>query len=253
MTPTQALATFLRIDRAGAKIVFAGLGVFAAAQLVIVAWGLDIRSGALAGLYVVLFGLLLLVFRHIISDRTLRAVVSWAVVLLAIACAVALFLSDLLQDYHVLPPPRCLIYFWSTCDWSTTSAAARLPNNWLDGLLRLFLIALCWVALPSAAISYGGKYLQGTVPRTEKTGSIAYGIGALGCASLLFIHLKHTPYSFLSTSEIGLPTSIVIASSLFTLALTFFVFLLFSFVRRMADENKKHDEIINRLSQGHRQ
>jgi hypothetical protein len=114
MSPILAFSQLLRVEPRTGRILLAGLAVVAVAAIAF-AWGVDIYSAGIAGLYVVLLGVIILVIQSVIDDPRLKAILSWFFVCFFIASVLTLFVSVVFQDKGWLPSPKCLIHFWNDC------------------------------------------------------------------------------------------------------------------------------------------
>lgn len=116
MSPIAILERLLSIDRNAARVVFAGLGVLAAAAI---AASFKIGGDVLfdLGALVLGFGAVLGVLAFILKDGALKAVVGWIVVLAGMTYGATVFAAGVIPGLVVPPlnPVDCIVKFWVPC------------------------------------------------------------------------------------------------------------------------------------------
>jgi hypothetical protein len=131
VSPGDLLIELVSTDKILAKIVMSGLAVFAAVAM-IKTWGIDAAGGALIGIYVVGFGVGLIVIRRVISNRSLMKVFSWFLTTLVMAFMSVLFLAVVFPQRAYswgISTASCLVRPWGSCAAvSRDVAEAALPG-----------------------------------------------------------------------------------------------------------------------------
>lgn len=116
MSPIAILERLLSIDRNAARVVFAGLGVLAAAAI---AASFKIGRDVLLdlGALVLGFGAVLGVLAFVLKDGALKATVGWFVVLAGMTYGATVFAAGVIPGLVVPPlnPVDCIVKFWVPC------------------------------------------------------------------------------------------------------------------------------------------
>ena len=101
MTPTKILAQLLKLDERAATIIFYGLGVMAAAAIVMT-FKMDPNQLMKVGFMIIGFSVLVLVLRNI--KGVLASIVTWAVTLTVLGIAAAFLVQSLTRPALLSPP-----------------------------------------------------------------------------------------------------------------------------------------------------
>lgn len=121
LSPVAAFEKLYGMDKDAARFLAGGIGVFAAAAIVL-SFGIDIRTMLLVGFYVV--GLALLMVVVVQLPKVLRMLLGTFLTMLIIAVVTLFFVSAVTEP----PWPKatyCLAQFWVPCNQAAAAVAAR--------------------------------------------------------------------------------------------------------------------------------
>lgn len=107
MNPTDALSQTLKINPAAARIISAGLGVLAAAAILI-SWGSDLDDLRIGALYVLAFAALVTLLACIARNNRMTTVISW-ILIAAFGLFVVGLVGSVIRVPPSLPPTPCYL------------------------------------------------------------------------------------------------------------------------------------------------
>ncbi|MDJ0929915.1 hypothetical protein [Breoghania sp.] len=122
MTPIDILTTTFKADKRFILPIMAGLAALAAATI-FMSWAVDLDSAMIAGIYILAFGLVLILIRQILSNALQQMVLSWFVLIIVMAYTECLFVAAIMPTLNILPPAICLIKAWNPCESNLKIAA----------------------------------------------------------------------------------------------------------------------------------
>jgi hypothetical protein len=159
MTPVAALQQLYGMDKEAARFLAGGIGVFAAAAVVL-SFGIDLQTMLLVGLYVVGLALLMVVVVHL--PLILRLVLGTFLTLLIIAVVTLFFISAVTTPAWP-KPSYCLAKFWLPCAEATAGVVERNAstlNARVDVPPRIPAASDSTKAGPDAAVQPTRVYIQ---------------------------------------------------------------------------------------------
>ena len=107
MNPTDALAQTLKINPAAAKLISAGLGVLAAAAILI-SWGSNLNDLRIGAIYVLVFAAVVTLLACIARDNRMTTVISW-ILISAFGLFVVGLVGSVIRVPPSLPPTPCYL------------------------------------------------------------------------------------------------------------------------------------------------
>lgn len=125
----DVLEKLLQIDKAAARIIYAGLGILAAAAIALSWKDIDIRFAMWIGVYIVALGGLLLVLGNVFGDPLMQKVLGWAIIVAFVAYLFAFLASALAPNWAAsvgIAPAPCLVKPWLGC--KETQDAVAINN-----------------------------------------------------------------------------------------------------------------------------
>jgi hypothetical protein len=114
MNPLKVLTELFRREPSLAVVLLAGLGVFAAAAIVI-SWKIDIQVASQTGLYILGFAVAVLAVGALGNSPTIRKALGWFFALFIMFSGSAFFISAVFPSQTIVAPPYCLVEFWKKC------------------------------------------------------------------------------------------------------------------------------------------
>lgn len=113
LTPGAVIEKLASVDSGAARLIYAGLAVFAAVALIF-AWNIEIETAGLVAVYLILFGVLVIVLANFHG-----MIAIWLARFLGVMIGVFVFavtFSALLPRYSPFPPVPCMIRVWQFLD-----------------------------------------------------------------------------------------------------------------------------------------
>lgn len=124
MSPVQVLERLLSVNPAAARIILAGIAVFAGAAIVL-SFKIDTDTALIVGGYVLVFGVLVTLLGNISSDALLMKVLGWGVVFILLVLTAAFSYAAVVQDPSPIKSTPCLVRFWADCKTVEDAVAQR--------------------------------------------------------------------------------------------------------------------------------
>jgi len=128
MNPVQILEKLLVVNPSAAKIILAGVAVFAAAAIVL-SFNVDRDTALIIGAYVLVFGVIVTLLSKISSDALLMRILGWGVVILLLLLMVAFSYAAVVKDPAPIKPTPCLVRFWADCLGVEDAVAQRTEGE----------------------------------------------------------------------------------------------------------------------------
>jgi hypothetical protein len=127
MEPFTVLTRLLGLNRHIAIYLFSGLGLLAAIAIAS-SWGIDEQTAMLMGVYFIGLTTTLFIFASLVRDRLIQRVLAWFIALMIILSILVLFISAVIRDQTVFPPPYCLVRFYEMCPQVAEQIAERTTS-----------------------------------------------------------------------------------------------------------------------------
>jgi hypothetical protein len=244
------LKEYLSKNRPGAIVLGAGFAIVCAVAAA-AKFGVQMPLAIEYGTYVVVSGLLLLVAAQLASDKTLMTILRWMIAGIAIIYVVLLFLSIAANGTNLMPPPRCILQFWSDCSLGTQGEYANTLYQIVGGLPRVLVLVSFTAIFPLLAVSVSGQIIRSAIRSAEAPRNMVLGTGALSCTFVLSVLAQPTAVAFLGpiTSFLALQAGLslfvidMIAASLLAIVFSFLGFMI-AFSRGDRKRAREHDAVI---------
>jgi hypothetical protein len=114
MSPVQVIEKLLVINPSAARIILAGIAIFAAAAIVL-SFNVDTNTALIIGGYVLVFGVVVTLLSNIGSDALLMKILGRGIVVLLLALMTAFSYAAVVNDPSPIKSTPCLVRFWAAC------------------------------------------------------------------------------------------------------------------------------------------
>ncbi|MET0746561.1 MAG: hypothetical protein ABWY49_00080 [Rhizobium sp.] len=124
MTPLDVIQKLIATNPAVAKLILAGMSVFAAAAIVL-SFKIDTDTAVLLGGYVIAFSFVVTILAGVLDNTLLTKLIDWVITTILLLLLIIVIYGAVLPKYSPFAPPVCIIRFWQPCGLAEDQASDR--------------------------------------------------------------------------------------------------------------------------------
>lgn len=124
MTPIEVIRKLIIDNPAAARLILAGVSVFAAAAIVL-SFKIDTDTAVLLGGYILAFSFIVTILARVLDDTMLTKIIGWAFALILLLVLLIVIYGAVLPKYNPFAPPVCILRFWQPCILAEDQATDR--------------------------------------------------------------------------------------------------------------------------------